>query len=173
MKNKLLLLLLSIFSAFSFSQNHYQNQDYGFSINFPDGWQQKDSWVEYCLRKATNNTSSSISYISVAASPSDSIKNQKINEASALEAYELTKIDFNLTEAKLINSGTSIFDNIEMKWSHCEYDYGVKKLNFKNYYFGWKEWFFRFTFMSDGGTERFEQLLPQFEATMKTLKMDR
>ncbi|MCG8575178.1 MAG: hypothetical protein MI810_09870 [Flavobacteriales bacterium] len=178
MKNRL-LLLLCLFSTFSFSLDYLRYDKYGFSIKIPESWEYDYSCEEneHCIQKLRSevfiNGSFHYPSIIIEAFPSDSAKNNTINSLSAKKAFEYTKDLFKLENVKLYDRGKRNIDNIDIKWAFFEHDNGETKFNFKSYYFGWKNWIFRFTYKSDAEIGVFQIVKSDFEKAMKTLKMDR
>ena len=160
------LLFLSLILA---AQTKYENLEYGFKINFPDGWIIKNSTQKYTLIKAVHSSNTNISYISIAAYPIDNGNLEFYKNESPQEMFNLLKEEENI-EGELLDSGLKIIDGKRTVWTKVKMH--VLESTFlitSNYHIVYNGILFRITNATDGGEKSYEELKPIFEKSVYSL----
>lgn len=164
------VLIFSHSASMLSAQNSYTNSTYGFSIDFPTGWTQKSSKVEHTIIKATNSTSTVITYCTIAGYPVTTDEGNNINNATTSKAFQLVKTKFGMDVMTLQKTGDATIAGINMHWCTANFDMMGKTANCKTYYFAKNENLFRFTFCCDGSKQNYDDGLKLFEASLETFK---
>ncbi len=172
------LLSLTLFIAFfctsrlAYSQNTYTNTTFGFSIDFPAGWAQKTSSVEHTIIKASNSTSTVITYMTIAGYPVSVDEGNSINTAVASKAFSLVKTKFGMETMTLEKTGDATMGGIAMHWCTLNFNMMGKTAHCKTYFFAKNENLFRLTYCCDGTTTHFNDGLKLFETSVGSFKLN-